>query len=154
MGFYSPSQLVQDARRHGVEVRPPDVTASDWDCTLEQGAVRLGLRMTSGLSEAAGRRIFSAKPYSSVADLAHRAGAEPQGIALPGGRRGAGAAGGSSAPRALERCGRRAPSAARRAGNRAPAALEPPREGEDIIADYASLGLTLGRHRSRCCEAV
>ncbi len=106
MGFYSPSQLVQDARRHGVEVRPPDVTASDWDCTLEQGAVRLGLRMMSGLSEAAGRRIFSAKPFSSVADLAHRA-------ALT--------AGGSSAPRALERCGRRAPSAARCAGDRAPA---------------------------------
>ncbi len=35
MGFYGPSQLVQDARRHGVEVRPVDVTASDWDCTLE-----------------------------------------------------------------------------------------------------------------------
>ena len=35
MGFYAPSQLVQDARRHGVEVRPVDVDASDWDCTLE-----------------------------------------------------------------------------------------------------------------------
>ena len=36
MGFYSPSQLVQDARRHGVEVRAADVTVSDWECTLEQ----------------------------------------------------------------------------------------------------------------------
>ena len=35
MGFYGPSQLIQDARRHGVQVRPPDVGASDWDCTLE-----------------------------------------------------------------------------------------------------------------------
>jgi error-prone DNA polymerase len=35
MGFYQPSQLVRDAREHGVEVRPPDVMASDWDCTLE-----------------------------------------------------------------------------------------------------------------------
>ena len=35
MGFYAPSQLVQDARRHGVEVRPVDVAVSDWDCTLE-----------------------------------------------------------------------------------------------------------------------
>ena len=35
MGFYAPSQLVQDAKRHGVEVRPVDVCASDWDCTLE-----------------------------------------------------------------------------------------------------------------------
>ncbi|HEY5999800.1 MAG TPA: error-prone DNA polymerase, partial [bacterium] len=37
MGFYGPSQLVQDARRHGVEVRPVGVTTSGWDCTLEQG---------------------------------------------------------------------------------------------------------------------
>src|SRR5438045_9353401 len=52
MGFYAPAQLVQDARRHGVDVRPPDVTISDWDCTLEAAgdaasapALRLGLRM-------------------------------------------------------------------------------------------------------------
>ncbi len=38
MGFYGPSQLVQDARRHGVDVRPVDVTVSDWDCTLEAGS--------------------------------------------------------------------------------------------------------------------
>ena len=55
MGFYAPSQLVQDARRHGVEVRPVDVAHSDWDCTLEsaaptaatQPAVRLGLRLVA-----------------------------------------------------------------------------------------------------------
>src|SRR3977135_699074 len=75
--------------------------------------------------------------------------AEPQGIALPGGRRGAGAAGGASAPRALARgavggAAPRAPRAAR--GPERLPALEPPREGEDIVADYASLGLTLGRH--------
>src|SRR6185295_1106778 len=38
MGFYAPAQLVQDAARHGVELRPADVTASDWDCTLEEPA--------------------------------------------------------------------------------------------------------------------
>ncbi|MGH8721435.1 MAG: error-prone DNA polymerase, partial [Burkholderiales bacterium] len=42
MGFYAPAQLVQDARRHGVEVRPPEVGTSAWDCTLEVGALRLG----------------------------------------------------------------------------------------------------------------
>jgi error-prone DNA polymerase len=52
MGFYAPSQLVQDARRHGVEVRPVDALASDWDCTLErrpdgEPALRLGLRLGS-----------------------------------------------------------------------------------------------------------
>src|SRR4029450_12989340 len=56
MGFYQPAQLVQDARRHGVEVRPVDVMKSDWDCALESGAdgepcLRLGLRMVKGLSE-------------------------------------------------------------------------------------------------------
>ena len=69
MGFYAPAQLVQDARRHGVEVRPPDVNASDWDCTLEEGALRLGLRMVSGLSQTEGRRIAAGKPYDAVSDL-------------------------------------------------------------------------------------
>ena len=64
MGFYAPAQLVQDARRHGVEVRPPDVQASDWDCTLEGGALRLGLRMVGGLGEKEGRRIAAGQPYA------------------------------------------------------------------------------------------
>jgi error-prone DNA polymerase len=56
MGFYQPAQLVRDAREHGVQVRPPDVMASIWDCTLEPTerrlrAVRLGLREIKGLKE-------------------------------------------------------------------------------------------------------
>ncbi len=59
MGFYQPAQLVRDARDHGVEVRPPDILHSDWDCTLEAAgepgarlkAVRLGLRQIRGLKE-------------------------------------------------------------------------------------------------------
>src|SRR6185369_2350562 len=69
MGFYAPAQLVQDARRHGVELRPPDVQASDWDCTLENGALRLGLRMVSGLTGKEGRRIAAGRPHASVAAL-------------------------------------------------------------------------------------
>ncbi len=99
LGFYTPSQLVQDARRHGVQVRPVDVSHSDWDCTLElpdgaeartdalahagqaatadkalatkaaggaqgrppQPAVRLGLRMVKGLSEASAQRLVKAR---------------------------------------------------------------------------------------------
>jgi error-prone DNA polymerase len=67
MGFYTPGQLVQDARRHGVEVRPVDVLHSEVDCTLEETgttagpAVRLGLRMVGGLSKAAGERIVQAR---------------------------------------------------------------------------------------------
>ncbi|QDL92475.1 DNA polymerase III subunit alpha [Paroceanicella profunda] len=63
MGFYAPAQLVRDARGHGVEVRPVDVLASDWDCTLEPGeegsAVRLGFRMVDGLPEAEMRAFIT-----------------------------------------------------------------------------------------------
>ena len=59
MGFYAPAQIVRDAREHEVEVRPADVNASDWDCTLEPAAggrfaLRLGLRQIKGLAEARG----------------------------------------------------------------------------------------------------
>lgn len=51
MGFYAPSQLVQDARKHHVEVRPIDISRSEWDCTLEQEGLRLGFRLIKGLHE-------------------------------------------------------------------------------------------------------
>jgi error-prone DNA polymerase len=76
MGFYGPSQLVQDAQRHGVKVLPVDVSHSDWDCTLESGAVRLGLRLVSGLGEAAAQRLVQARVQAlltSVQDMAMRA---------------------------------------------------------------------------------
>jgi error-prone DNA polymerase len=65
MGFYQPAQLVRDAREHGVEVRAPDVTHSDWDCTLEDGeclkAVRLGFRQIKGIREDDGKAIMAAR---------------------------------------------------------------------------------------------
>ena len=68
MGFYSPSQLVQDAQRHGVEVRPVDVWVSEWDSVLEpssadpsQPAVRLGLSLVKGLSLEVSQRITEAR---------------------------------------------------------------------------------------------
>lgn len=51
MGFYAPAQIVRDARDHGVVVHPPDVNHSDWDCTLEGAALRLGLRQIKGVGE-------------------------------------------------------------------------------------------------------
>jgi len=68
MGFYVPAQLVQDTRRHGVEVRPIDVGVGDWDCTLEgtPPALRLGLRMVKGLSRAGAERITAARPFRDV----------------------------------------------------------------------------------------
>jgi error-prone DNA polymerase len=85
MGFYDPSQLVRDARDHGVVVRSIDVNASEWDCTLEplddnRRAVRLGLRMTRGLAEVDGKRLADARrdrPYLSILELSRRANLHP-----------------------------------------------------------------------------
>jgi error-prone DNA polymerase len=142
MGFYAPAQLVLDARRHGVEVRPPDVQLSEWDCTLEGGAVRLGLRMVGGLAETAGRRIAAGKPYASIHDL-HLNKRDLGCLAA------AGALQSLAGHRRMARWA--AAGAARRAPLDVPArerlpALAAPAEGEEIVADYASLGLTLGRH--------
>jgi error-prone DNA polymerase len=85
MGFYSPSSIVQDAQRHGFEVRPPCVARSDWDSKLErvreertdaQSAMRLGFRLIRGLGEGAARAIMAARaeePFGSLRDLVHRA---------------------------------------------------------------------------------
>jgi len=80
MGFYQPAQLVRDARAHGVEVRPPDILHSDWDCTLEEGegrlkAVRLGLRQVRGLRQDEGEALVAARGAGArgLADLARRA---------------------------------------------------------------------------------
>ena len=94
MGFYAPAQLVADARRHGVNVRPPDVNHSDWDATLEprvpntcsgptqtdsEFALRLGLRMVRGLGAEVAQRIVDQRvaggSYRSQAELVRRTGA-------------------------------------------------------------------------------
>jgi error-prone DNA polymerase len=71
MGFYSPSTLVEDARRHGVEVRPICVRHSRWDCTLEpvsgSHAVRMGLRYVKGLGERERERLEALRePWDSI----------------------------------------------------------------------------------------
>ena len=83
MGFYGPSQIVQDAQRHKVRVRPVDVRYSAWDCTLETDAdsegglaLRLGLRQLRGCSEKAAERIADARnmiAFRDVVDLCTRA---------------------------------------------------------------------------------
>ncbi|WP_353229286.1 error-prone DNA polymerase [Novosphingobium sp.] len=85
MGFYAPAQIVRDARDHGVVVLPPDVNHSDWDCTLEpQGtgvALRLGLRQIDGLAEIHAVALIAARQhggtYADLADLRSRAGLSP-----------------------------------------------------------------------------
>jgi error-prone DNA polymerase len=82
MGFYAPAQIVRDAREHDVEVRPVCVNASGWDCTLEEGEgallpLRLGLRMTSGLSSKEAEKLIEARAagaFASIEEVWRRAG--------------------------------------------------------------------------------
>ena len=189
MGFYAPSQLVQDARRHGIEVRPVDVTSSHWDCTLEeaavrpepvegfcvraqdrlrpfdrlrtgqvqperskpQPAVRLGLRMVSSLSEDAARRLVAARAeaaFTSTEDLVSRARVSaPEINAL--------AAADALRPLAGHRRQQVWQAAAIKPAPQLLKAVptletalelaETP-EGENILFDYLSTGLSLRRH--------
>ena len=71
MGFYTPSQLLQDARRHGVTVLPVCVNQSEWDYSLaQQGlAIRLGLRQIKGLSRAGAELLLQLRPVQGYADI-------------------------------------------------------------------------------------
>jgi error-prone DNA polymerase len=156
MGFYSASQLVQDAKRHGVPVRPVDIMISAADSTMEDihapyPAVRLGLHMVKGLSLAAAERIVAARTrrrFDNIDDLARRAALDQHELgalaranallALTGHRRQA----------KWEVAGMLPPPALLRDAPivEAPLILPPASEGQEIIADYASTGLTLQRH--------
>lgn len=158
MGFYAPAQLVQDAQRHGVQVEPVDVCASDCDCSLifdghprHQPAVRLGLREIRGLNQNLAQGIVSARrhaPFTSVDDLAHRANLDSASLRVL-----------AHANALKNLAGHRRQAAWEVAGvfvqrdlfegiqrpERQPT-LATPTEGENIVADYDSVALTLGRH--------
>ncbi len=164
LGFYSPSQLVQDARRHDVVVLPPDVAQSDWDCQLveppastrpgarsDQAAVRLGLRLVSGLGPATVDRIVQARqeaPFASVDDLARRASLEPSELRALASGDALMSLAGHRRQQVWEASAWRRPSALLRDAPMAEEALTlpAPPEGEDIVFDHASLGLTLRSH--------
>jgi error-prone DNA polymerase len=153
MGFYSPSQLVRDAREHGVEVRPVDVLKSDWDCTLEatvsgKPAIRLGLRLVHSLTHAGAERVVAMRDRIDVLqDLVRHA-------ELDRGDLEALAAAGACA----NLSGNRHQAFWSVAGAEVELPLAPcaeelalpllpvPTEGENLVADYRALGLTLGRH--------
>ncbi|SEO75458.1 error-prone DNA polymerase [Luteibacter sp. UNC138MFCol5.1] len=156
MGFYAPAQLVADLRRHGVEVRPPDVTASDWDCTLEPQpkthggyALRLGLRLVGGLSADLGARIVAARaaaPLRDLADLSRRAGmnrfererlADAGALRVLSGHRHRARWESSGIERGLpliDAVAEERPT------------LRPPTLAENVFADYATHGLSLTAH--------
>ena len=165
MGFYQPPQLVADARRHGIDVRPVDVRHSDWDCTLEpwpddarrQPALRLGMRLANGLREDAAQRIELARaraPFVDLDDLAFRADLDRATLDLLAE---AAALRGLAGHRHRARWStagteRQLPlfatagvvDACAASENRI--AIPPPSAFENTRADYASVGLTLDTH--------
>ena len=156
MGFYQPAQLLEQAKRQKVEIRPVEVTASDWDCTLEAGndgahALRLGMRLVSGLREPDAQRIVAARlvrEFSSVADVAAQASLSKratQALAVCGAFRTLtehrntafwSALGVAPLPGML----------AKLAAIETAASLPAPSEWEEIRRDYQQLGFSTGRH--------
>src|SRR5438128_706342 len=149
MGFYHPATVVKDAQRHGVPVRPIDVTRSAWKCTLEDGAVRLGLRYLQGLRAEAAERLVAARPLGSVAEAAQRGvltRSELETLAHAG----AFAAFGLPRREALWQAAavERDPTSllARVRPQAAGAPLPPMTPCEETAADYAATRLTAGPH--------
>jgi error-prone DNA polymerase len=76
LGFYANHSLVDDAKRHGVAVLPVDLNASDWDCRVEAGALRLGLRVIAGLNESRAQALLAQRrerAFTGLEDVVRRA---------------------------------------------------------------------------------
>jgi len=151
MGFYSPRQLVDDLRRHGGDVQAVDVCYSDRECTLEKFSLRLGLQQVKGLSRNAAERLVEARsqhPFRNITDLARRARLNRGDLeALAAADALASLAGHRHQARWV--CAGIEPARPLLEDNAVTEAiplLKAPGEGEQLVADYASTGLSLGRH--------
>jgi error-prone DNA polymerase len=159
LGFYTPSQLVQDARRHGVTVLPVDVVHSDVQARLdhegvpatEQPPVRLGLCMVSGLSSEALKRIVDARaerPFDSAQDLAMRAQLDDRGMTLLAKADALRSLTGHRRQQVWEALAlQAAPVLLKDALIAEPSLILPEApEGQEIESDYLAMGLSLRRH--------
>ena len=152
MGFYHPATLVTDAVRHGVEVRPIDVTRSGWLCDQEDGAraVRLGFRYAKGFREETGRRIEAARasrPFTSLADFEARVEASAEELARLADIGAFGALGGTrrQALWQVEALGRSGDLFAR-VETDADSPLPEMSDAEELTADFRGTGLSTGPH--------
>ncbi|MFT6015670.1 MAG: error-prone DNA polymerase, partial [Candidatus Azotimanducaceae bacterium] len=162
-----PSQLVQDAARHNIEVRPVDALTSEWQCTLEQPdvsrpgdfsqpAIRLGFQRIKGFRQDAAERMIDARnvqPIRSLQDIARRARLDKGDMERL-------TEGGAfrqlsghryqthwEAKGILSNPGKQPTEAIElEVAEKHQVYLPPPAETDDLRADYLSLGLTLGRH--------
>ncbi len=163
MGFYSPSQLIQDIRRHGIEVRPVDIMHSDWDHTLEadfplpcedshkQPAIRLGMRLVKGLSRQGAQRLAAARrqqPFRSLGELKYRAHLNQKDLdalahadaltAISGNRH--------QARWQVQGIQPESPLIQNQQQKETPVTLPEPGDYRTLIEDYRSTGLTLNPH--------
>lgn len=175
MGFYSPAQIVRDAQAHGVRVLPPDVNYSEYDCTLEWAgggkveaarpafaenvpqwgaggpALRLGLRLIRGVSEAQVRGLKAARsagPIRSIGALWRRGDVSRETL-LRLAAAGAFGSLGLTPRQAVWQVlglGEVLPLFAEAEGDEAPPALPEPGVAERVVQDYAHLGLSLEAH--------
>lgn len=167
LGFYAPSQLVQDAQRHDVQVLPADINSSAWDCTLEPTtrssqssrlALRLGLRMIRGLRETEGMAIHQDRtvrgPYRDQSDLVRRVLLQQPTLSLLAE---AGALQSLSGDRraaywqslAREKSGKTMPlfeASGADTDEEIPMALAPRNALEEVYCDYESVGVSLRGH--------
>jgi error-prone DNA polymerase len=151
MGFYHPAVLVKDAQRHGLRVLPIDVNRSEWDCTVEEGCLRLGLLYARGVKERTGRAVAAGRPFRDVADLAKRAPLlhkdELERLAFIGALNSIGASDRRDALWQVARAGRPAgPLLDEVSEKESVSPLERMNAGERIAADYQGTGVTIGPH--------
>ncbi|MCM5678777.1 error-prone DNA polymerase [Schlegelella sp. S2-27] len=160
MGFYSPSQLVQDAGRNGIEVRPVDVQYSGVEAGFEdlepaprdrQPPVRLGLKSIGGLREDVAERIAQARgdgPFEDVQDLARRAQLEPADLKRLAGADALRSLAGHRRQQVWQAAAWQPTTALLKDAPMAEPQLEllPAAEGEEILFDYSSMKLTLRSH--------
>jgi error-prone DNA polymerase len=166
MGFYAPHTLVEDAKRHGVEVRPVDVLHSDWESTLEgaepgrparegeRPVLRVGLGVVRGLQRTVGEAVVAARrerPFTTIGDLARRARLSPAWLERLAA---AGALRGLAPERRRAVWGALAVGPSARTGDLfaglAPAepqvALPASSAAEEVAADYDTTGLSVSAH--------
>ena len=169
MGFYSPSQLIQDAQRHGIESRPVDVQCSGWDHRLEvqaepretpyrhasdQGALRLGLRLIKGLGKDAGMRIEHEQPFRDNKDLAVRAALSATELRCLARAGALTSLSGHRYQAHWDAAAIQPPTALWQVADHADTyhtdvQLPAPTPGQNLLADYSYLTLTLGPHPLR-----
>ncbi|MEH6634382.1 MAG: error-prone DNA polymerase [Halioglobus sp.] len=164
MGFYSPSQLLQDARRQGATVLPIDVNQSDWDHQLLDGRcvqhsqppMRLGLRLVKGLSRDGAQRVIEARqqaPFRQISDLRQRAALQRRDMEALADADALTSLSGHRHQSQWQIMALEQPKPLLQDEQRQPSSyfddtvqLPPPAIAEEVLADYRATGLTLRAH--------